>query len=444
MKAKEYISRLLGLSLSPLNLLFKAAIHYLVLWPWWIVLLSVRNVRGSLKKRYLMPAFIAISVALFVFLVFMGTGLMMGVDLLFIVGIAYGILPVIWVFGEIAFLRQTENIRFIENPKLYKSSGSGFGYVVLRPVICYFLIFILLLLLQIFLNLTVTIKPLTYSIPGFVLAINTVLSMIMLMVFVILLFSSFMMPSYVLTSGNMKCNIPNSISFLGDIGRKFLKFLFVQLPAVIIAIFLSILPALLVFLSLATAIQIKDVILENGIKTMEAKMQYSMGVGQYRMESKIDRYNYYKNFPENFFLEGNTIHHLQASKIEMQKNVESARYILEDNRKIYKVRLDSMVSLTKSLEDLGSPVSFSIKMKIDSTLRAKKISFESWENYCEEYIIRNELKIDEVQARMLQLPFFLFFIIVGLSIFGGFIMAGPVAFLGNLYYSLYHFREDKD
>ncbi len=447
-KANRFISWLLGLFLPALTFLYKAGVHYLVLWPWWIYKLSVENVKISLKEKYLVLSYKAVFVSLFVFFVFIGTGffigtgLMMGVNLAFTVGLAYGFLPVIWVFGEIAFLRQIELINLPWSQDTHKTAGSGFGYMVLRTVLGYFLIFISLLLLQILLTFILRVKPLTYSIPGLVLSLNTGLSMIMLIVFVILLFSISMMPSYILSSGKTLYNISNSISFLGIIGRKFLKFLFVLLPASIIGLLISILPALFVFLSLFTAIKIKDVVLEKRIGILESRKTISAGVGQYQMESKIRRYTYYMDFPENFFLEGNTIRFLVNSKKEMQKNVETARYALENNRRSYMERLDSINSLTERLNDSGSTIPFSFMVKIDSSLRAKKLSFESWDNSCQEYIIRNELRIKEVDGRIIQLPFLLFFIIVGLSIFCGFILAGPVAYFGNLYVSLYHFRED--
>ena len=436
-KANRYDSWFLRLFLPALIFLYKAVIHYMVIWPWWIYKLSADNVNVSWKKKYLVLSFKAIVFSLFVFFIFIGTGLMMGVKLSFTVGLAYSLLPLIWVFGEIALLRYTEYL----NPPA-NTAEFGFGFMVLRTVLGYFLIFVCLLLLQIFLTLTLRVEPLAYSIPGLVLSLNTGLSMIMLIVLVILLFSLSMMPSYILSSGKALYNITNTISFLGIIGRKFLKFLFVLLPASIISLLISILPALLIIVSLLTAIKIKDVVLEKRIETLESRKNLSAGVGQYQMESKIRRYHYYMDFPENFFREGNTVRFLVNSKIEMQKNIDSARYALENNRRIYTERVDSINSLTGRLNKSGGTLPFSFLMKIDSTLKAKKLSFESWENSCQEYIVRNELRIEEVQGRIIQLPFLLFFIIVGLSIFCGFILAGPVAYFGNLYVSLYHFGED--
>ncbi len=410
----------------------KLWIRYFFFWPWWIIKLSLRSLTFFFHSEFLIPSFIAAFLSLFVSLAFISTAWLMEMKLPFFVGLIYGILPLIWVFGEISRVRRGRDF-----PELGLRI-SGTGYEAVRWILGYILIFILLLLLEVSFNLLASGLPPGNALPALLLGLNTFLSMAMLVVFVIIVLSLSMMPPHLVYRGNINPLVDRSLDFLDLTGRKFFRYAFAHLPGLFFAGLISVLPILFVGLALLLTLNIKSLVREGSFFSLKMNREQRIVKGEPIMlkSSKTCLIVPDSERNPNYSIPG-----VVRMKQKADSLIQLASSSLEVEKIIYRNKMDSLKMRVEEYL-LSVPADRDVQRAVvDSIFKTAGISFENWEKSRRAAFQHVEKIEKETEVFFIQLPLLYFYLVLLVSFFGAIILAGPLAYLGNLFYSLYDFGE---
>ncbi len=421
--------------------IYRMIIYYLFRWNWWIYKLSFNNLRKSLNLNFYFISFRGASLMLFVILLFYGVGILMGTPEIFIVGAVFSLLPLVWSYGEISALRlrNEENRPYQEVRNKFRS-----GFDAVRAVLSYFIIFLLLALTEVVFNILGWIPQIGYSFMGLALNINTLASLILLFVFVILIFSKLIMPSHVVYQKDFVADFNGSINFLGVIGKRFLRYIVSFIPAGFFGAVIITIPALIVFLSIVVTLNIKDSILETRIDILSGRVNVLEGGGKYKSAKEIERMKFYKAFPGNV-ISGYTgmksqrmsINNLKANIDQGEKEIDALSIEFSDGIDSLNRTIDNIKN--KPMADSDSERSL---VQLQALKQSRIESFSEWRMDSEDSISRMKIDLADKKGMLTQLPIVFLFTIVWLSLFGGLVVAFMISYLGNVYFELYNLRED--
>jgi len=421
--------------------LYRMIIYYLFRWNWWIYKLSFNNIRKSLNLNFCFISFWGASLMLFLILLFYGAGILMGTPEIFIVGVVFSLLPLVWSYGEISALR-LRNEEYNTYPAVRNNFRSGFDAV--RAVLSYFIVFLILALIEVVFNILGWIPQIGFSFMGLALNINTLASLVLLFVFVILIFSKLIMPPHVAYHKDFVADFNGSINFLGVIGRRFLRYIVSFIPtgffgAVVIAI-----PSLIVFLSVVITLNFKNSLLDTRIDILSRRVSVLDGVEKYKSSKEIERMQYYKIFPRNV-LSGFADMKSQSRNIKnLKANIEQGEIEIDALSLEFSNGIDSLNRIIESLKNKPMTDSDSERrlVQLQALKQSRLESFSEWRMDSEYSISRMKVDLADKKGMIIQLPIVFLFTIIWFSLFGGLVLAFLISYLGNVYFELYNLRED--
>jgi hypothetical protein len=430
----------LKLFVPPIVFVYKMFLHYFIHWIWWIYKLTFRNIAYSVNKNFYFTALYGAVLSIFLVLLFYGVGILVGIPQIVFVGCVFAILPVVWSYGEISAIRHEQRLNSSFSDVKARFSS---GFDAVKAVLFYLVILLFGLLAEIVLNMMGWIPNVGFSLLGISWNINSIISLLLIFIFVILIFAEMMIPPHVVHHKDYENDSDNIFKLLGVIGSKFLKYILSLIPASFFSFVIVLIPAMVVGLSVLLSLNVKENVLDARLIGLKSKIYTLEGVEKFKAELRADRLVYYKNYPMNYLDDYNIIKSRIEDKNSLKDNISSAKFEFGQVEKMYNEDITSLENEINSLEGISTEEALRRKSAAESSLKNKKADFSSWKVDRELDIAKMELKLRDEKGMIAQLPIVYLFTIIWLSLFGGLILAVIMAYMGNVYYELYGFKEDE-
>jgi hypothetical protein len=421
--------------------LYRMAIYYLFRWNWWIYKLSFNNIRKSLNRNFYFISFWGGSLMLFVILLFYGVGVLMGTPEIFIVGAVFSLLPLVWSYGEISALRLRN-----EEHNSYSSVRNNFrsGFDAVRAVLSYFIIFLLLALTEVVFNILGWIPQIGFSFMGLALNINTLASLILLFVFVILIFSKLIMPPHVVYHKDFVADFNGSINFLGVIGRRFFRYVVSSISTSFFGAVVIVIPSLIVFISIVITLNIKDSLLDTRIDILSRRENVLEGAEKYKSSKELERMEFYKAFPKNVVSSFKGLKFQRNNIQNLKSNIEQGEKEIATLSLEFSNGIDSLNKTIESLKNkpMADSDSETRLLQLQALKQSRLESFSEWRMDSQYSISRMKIDLADKKGIFMQLPVVFLLTIIWLALSGGLVLAFLISYLGNVYFELYNLRED--
>jgi hypothetical protein len=428
----------LKLFIPPIVIIFKLIIHYLVKWIWWIYSISFKNISASLRKDHYFAALKGTILSVFIVFFFYFIGILADIKGIVFIGVVLALLPVTWIFGEISLSISKTHQDKNEIPALNNYNN---GLESVRSVLFYITVMLLLFIVQILLNLLGWIPDAGLSLLGVALNINTFITLVLIFLSVITLFGVLIIPTHRLFNVFREVSIKDSVALLGIIFRKGLQYILLLIPASFFSAFLIIIPAIIMGAALWFTIHIKDSVIDAKIGSLKnAKIEAKNEIEDYMIQTKINNLSFYKDYPWNIYKEinnrGNLNYEIRNKKEELTD--EEAELNLIDNETTVEIEQIEAQINTELIRDANSALVADLrnqKMILEKNLAEIKAAKK---------VVIGKLIVDinNLENYKLQLLFAFFLAGVWLSIFGGMVLGFVFAYLGNIFYEIYLFRND--
>jgi hypothetical protein len=431
----------LMLFVAPLRLLFFWVVYYLVKWPWWLFKLSFVNISNAYKRNYYYVSVWGSVLALGIIFLFYYVGVISGVIGLTTVGIILSILPISWSFGEISNIRKE---RLEQKPYWEVKKKFDNGMESVRNILIYLLVFLVLALSQVLLNLLGWIPAVGYTLLGTVFTLNNLISFLLIVLSFIVFFAATILPSNLLFGGKAQFEFNEMLSQLGVIAKRFLRVLFVNLPSTLFGGFVLILPAILLFLTVGLTYQVKNKVLDAKINGIKAKQEFVSGMeAKYKLQKDIEKLEVYKQFPLVTF---NDIRSLDALKQEINSNQNTIGASLRDLESLNaqynadKAELGRRIEGTMNIADAEARGQRNTELA--DQIGQLETDYEKRKMALNQRRFESEVNIEHLANYRTQTYIVFFFVGIWIALFAGLAIAFYVAYMGNVYYDLYHFNED--
>jgi hypothetical protein len=414
--------------------------HYIINWTWWIYQLAVNNVKKSINRNFYFIALWGTIPALFIVFLFYVISQLVGIPELVAISAIFAIVPLVWSYGEISALRFEKREK-----EDYNSVQLSFrnGFEAVRSVLFYLMLIIVLIIAEIILNLLGWIPNLSLSLLGISLNLNMAISFILVFLGIIIAFAGRILPTHILYKPKHNNDLDSSIGFLQVIGRKFLRYSFVNIPASIFGGILLIIPIIVMLLTFLITDNIKDGMLEARIERLSSESKSMEALDAYRMDRKIDRLEMYKDIPEkasDYF----AILPISNGPIsEIDRDISKSKQELDSRKAMFDKDMSDISASIAAAKIVGSDDILSSDL---NSLMARRLDIEEnylkWEKTEKESIAFLEVDLKEQKSIRAQMPILYCFIGILFAVFGGIVFAVFVSYLGNVYYELYDYRED--
>lgn len=392
----------------PFVFIFRMFIHYIVNWSWWIYQLAARNVRISLNRNFYFIALWGTVPAIFIVFLFFVFSQLGGMPELVLFSYVFAIVPLVWSFGEIAALRYEGREK-----DDYSSVRSGFrnGFDSVRSVMFYLLILLVLFVAEIALNMLGWIPDLSMSLLGISLNLNVAITLLLIFLLIIMAYIPGILPTHILYNQDHQNDLRSSLAVLGMLGRKFLRYTFVEIPAVVFGSLLLIIPGALLVFTLLITDTVKDTVLETRVEQLKTSAASEQGVVAHATQIRIDRLKMYKDIP------------LQAPGLFVEK--------------MDRAGIGAMQQRVSEMQDRLSAMEERIITGTEPRTEGDQAYREQ-----EERLAIMQADLQEMERQRVQIPILYLFTGILFSVFGGLVLAVYVAYIGNVYYELYDLKVD--
>ncbi len=423
----------------PAIFLFKMIIHYLVYWVWWIYQVAFRNMKVSVNKNFYVIALWGTIPAMFIVFLFYAIGQLVAIPELVVVSSVFAIIPLVWSYGEISALRfeQREKDDYAAVRVAFRN-----GFDAVRSVLFYLVIILIIIVAEIVLNLLGWIPNLSMSLLGITLNINMALSLLLVFLTVIIFFAASILPTHILYRPEHDNDLNSSLGFLQVIGRKFPRYLFAPIPSALFGSILMVIPFVVVLLAFNITEVTKDRMLDVRIEQLAKKSKSMEALDAYRADVKIKRLEQYKAVPvmaPDWFEELRSKSKLRS----LENELATAGDQLDMRRANFE---KEMASINAEIEQVkaqgnGGEGATGIAMLSEERIDVEE-AFLNWEAHQKQCIAVLNVDLKEMKRVRFQLPILYLFVGIFFALFGGLVVAVYVAYMGNVWFEMYNFRED--
>src|SRR6056297_771504 len=407
----------------PFVFIFRMFMHYVVNRGWWIYQLAVRNVRNSVNRNFYFIALMGTIPAIFIVFLFYVVSQLAGMPGLVLFSYVFAIMPLTWSFGEIAALRfeGREKDDFVSVKHSFR-----IGFDSMRSVLFYLVILLALITGEVALNLLGWIPNLSMSLLGIVLNLNMGISLLIIFLLIIMAYIPGIMPAHILYRQEHRNDFRSSLVVLGMLGRKFLRYTFVEIPAIFFGALMLIIPAALLVLTFLVTDTIKDTVLEYRVVQLERDSGSEDTVAASITRNKVERLELYQDVP--LLAPGTIVEMMDGNRIAaMEQRIAATGQRIMDTELRISVLEDRITSVE---EDSVTPYTSEIAREERSLVQEV------------ERLAIMEADLRELKRRRAQMPLLYLFIGIMVSVFGGLVLAVYIAYIGNVYYELYGMKED--
>lgn len=409
--------------------IFRMFMHYIVNWSWRIYQLAARNVRISLNRNFYFIALWGTIPAIFIVFLFFVISQIAGIPELVLLSYLFAIVPLTWSFGEIAILRYEGREK-----DAYSSVRDRFrnGFDGAWSVMFYLMLLFVLLVAEIALNLLGWIPGLSMSLLGISLNLNMAITLVLFFLVLILAYIPGILPTHILFHQEHQNDLRSSIVVLGMLGKKFLRYTFVEVPVLFFGSLLLVLPAALLVITFFLTDTVKDATLDARVQQLTARAATEPGADAIATRIRIDRLEIYKDVPllapELFVaqMDGSRIDAMEKRVADMMKKVDAMQ-------KGEATAQEREIAYDETAANMEPPGATSGDRSNQGTLVKQEQ---------EERLAIMQAELQEMKRQRAQMPVLYLFTGILVSVFGGLVLAVYVSYIGNVYYELYDLEED--
>jgi hypothetical protein len=427
----------LRLFVPPVVIIFRLIIHYGIKWIWWIYQLAFKNMSPSVNRNYYFLAVRGTIPAIFIAFVFYYFSLIIDLHGLAIVGLVLSVLPLAWSFGEIASVR-SKNLQNEGFTTIRTNFQNGIESV--RSLLFYITFFVILFVVQLALNLTGWMPGAGISLLGVAVNLNTFISFLLILLTLIILFGILMIPTYRLYNYFRENTLSGTVTFLSSVLKKGIQYILVLIPSTLFGSILLIIPSVLLVTSLWLTFTLKNEVLDIRLNQMqEQQLEVNDELQAYELNKNIEQLKYLKILPHNLFQKMFNRNNLNYKENYTEDNIrkeEEKLLRLENRTKARLKTLDDQITLSESPANKGDIASLKEqKLLVSRTFSNQKADIEM-------VISKYKIDLKYLHRNSQQIPILFFLAGIWISLFGGLVLSFVTAFLGNVFYELYLFRND--
>jgi hypothetical protein len=429
-----------GILIMPFVFLFRTAIHYLIKWPWWIYKLCFAMIGPSIKQNYYTLSFRGAFISIFIFCIFLGVAVFVNIPALIFPGMVVSLLPLIWSAGAIAFIRKNK-LDEIPGTKMQLSFQAGFDSV--KAYMFFLILTFVLISAEVILNLSSFIPGIGLTMLGFTLSINSLLSIFILFLLVVLVFGMMILPPHTVFYRDESFGFTSGIKLIGIIGNKFLRYLAALVPITIFSFLLLIIPFIIVGLSLILTLSLRNSIIDHRLESFATREISGSTDENIEIKKKSKLLNFYRNYPGNILQEFGGIRYLSQRRELLEKRMSAAN---EESTRVNRNYLKQTDSI-KNINERMIPLLEDTVREKESTGMAKSLeqiasSHASWMALNNELFIETASEMAYYKTLLYQLPLLFLLSALWVSLFGALILTVAISYTASIFYELYKFRED--
>lgn len=280
---------------------FKMFLHYLVKWPWWIYRYTFRAVRKTYNWNIIKISVTGTFLALFIFQFFYFWDITLEIHGLMYIGVILALLPLSWIFGEISSVRG-QNLLYNKFSEVRNQYRNGIESV--RGILVFIAFFVVLLLTEAGLNWLGWLPKAGIIFIGITLNISFIINIILIFTGILIVFGSFVLPTYRLYNEFSEINLKSNYKLFGYIIKRGLQYIAGLIPGSFFASISSIPAIILVSAALFFTLQVKDISIDNKIDSLiSAKRDSKTQVDEYRILKEINHFQYTRQFPAQILQE---------------------------------------------------------------------------------------------------------------------------------------------
>lgn len=277
------------------RIVYRMSVFYLIKWPWWIFNYAYQNIwfafRWNMLRIALPGAFLTLFVIQFFF--FLDITIDNSSSGITLIGFILALLPLSWVFGEIASVRAQEM-----ESSTYKEIKLKFrnGIETVRGILTYLAVFIVLLFLQALLNAMGWIPKAGFILLGIAININFVINIALIFLVCLIAIGTLVLPSYRLYNEFSETDIRNTANLISYIGKRIFQHISGLIPSSIFSTIAVVPITILVSLALLLTFIAKDEIIDANISRLKNKKDLEH-IDKIRIPIQINELENAKMFP---------------------------------------------------------------------------------------------------------------------------------------------------
>ncbi len=428
------------------RIVFSLIIFYLVKWPWWIFRYAFQNVRATYNWNMLRVSLGGSFLALFIIQFFIFIDVSLNIQGIKYIGIILSLLPLSWIFGEIASIRG-QNLQKDSYTEIRMKFKNGLETV--RGILVFMFSFVILILIQAGLNVLGLIPGSGIIFLGFVLNINFLINIVLIFLFVLIFFGTIIIPSYRLYNEFSETALKNVVGLLAYIGKRFLQYIAGFVPSAIFALITIVPVSFLVGLSIMLTLTLKNNILEIKISNLENKrLSATEQIEDFRISQKIQELNYYKQFPA--FNEQRKPFLMQEIKHRylLDKEIQNEK---KNKKKIETEFINIQEQMNKRINELSVLVQKESQKNVINQTRIEEarsdiektnIQLRKLEDKKELEVQESDIKVEFLQRKYKLIPLIFYLSSLFFVVVLTFIFTFISAYLGNFFYTAFIYRND--
>jgi hypothetical protein len=421
------------------HIVFRLFIFYGIKWPWWIYRYSFKSIKKAYNWNILKVSLIGAFIALFIFHLFYFLEISLEIYRLQYIGLVLALLPISWVFGEIASIRG-QKLMYVPYSELRGKLRNGIETV--RGLLFFITFFVVLLLAQAGLGLLGWIPRVGVTLLGFSLNISFVLNIVLMLLVLLIFFGSFVLPTYRLYNEFNETSFKNIYRLLHHILKRSLQYVIGFIPSTLFAGITIIPVSVLVGIAFVLTMQVKESITQ--VKIDKLLIEQSNAKDQltdYRLGKETDRMEYIASFPKQFFQDINHKSLLKEELNQYKKTIERDRL---DLLAVQAQTNENSAKIKESIESEQGKLAIN-QTRVDELQQKLKLTekqYKEYETNMNMEIAMLEIDIEYANREFKQLPLLLYssglFVVVMLSL----VLAFALAYYGNFFYRSFLYRNN--
>ncbi len=412
---------------------------FLIQWPWRLYQIAFSNIRYAYNincYKISLTGTIQTATLLFIFLyISLLTGT---ISWLLLVGFCIALLPVIWIFGEIASLK-AQNLQYEPYKKVRLQFQNGIETV--RSILFYLILFIILLLLELGIYLLGWIPGSGILFAGLGFNLSFIINLLLMFFIVMIILNILIIPSCRLYIPFNEFNLQDNFKLIKRSISKIFQYFLVSIPVMFFSVIIIFLPLVFLFFVTFLSYSIKNNVTEVKINRLKMEQSTSDNITEaYTTGKKIEYLKYLQKMPVGLLFDIENRDKLAASITDLEAKTKSAETEILLNKVSYEHIRNSIDIQIDSIEKLNSNDLRIIKLK--SWKDKLDINYNIDHATCELKIKKLNIDIEFLAIKYKQIP--ILFLLIGfwLIFCGSLIAALVIAYIGNVLHQVYIYRSD--
>jgi hypothetical protein len=421
------------------RLVYHLLLFYLIKWPWWIYRYAFNAIKKTYNWNILKVSFIGAFFALFIFQLFYTFAISWDIIGFNLIGIILALLPVTWVFGEIASIRG-QKLLYVPFSEVRFKFRNGLESV--RGILFFMAVFVVLFLAEAGLSALGWFGNAGVILLGIAININFVFNLVLIILAFLIVYGSIILPSFRLYNEFNETSFPNVYNLLKHAVKRSLQYFLGFIPAFFFGAIAIVPITVFVALALWITMQVKEYITIVKIEKLVTEQAYATNqIEDYKIGKEIDRLEYVAAFPKQFFQDINHRTLLKKEKIDKEKRRNQNDQNYANQQEITRkeiARLNEIIN-TEQNKDVINQTRLEEHRVILQRTEEKFKRYKANHNNEQEML---SIDIQYLDKQYKSLPVLVYLSGLFVVIAGSFIFAFILAYFGNYFYRTYLFRND--